>query len=793
MTTCRLCDLPVSDAVTDDSVEGVFCCRGCLEVQRSLGDVAVSDTHTGESTTSIPEDAATTYFVMEGMHCATCEVYLESVANDCDGVYNAEASYAAEAMKLSYDPDTLSTETLRDTLSRTGYTASRRDADGTDTETDTLENRLIVGAALGMMAMLAYVVFLYPRYFGYEPLVALESEDSAHIYGHLAALSAILLLYTGAPILRGAYVSVRTRRPNVDLLVTTAALAAYAYSTGRLLTGHADLYYDVTVVVVLAVTAGTYYEGRIRSRMNGLLTDLTPLQSETAIRENGEVISVDAVETGDRLLVRAGERVPVDGVVRDGSGAVDEALVTGESLPENKAPGDTVIGGTVVTDTPLLIEATGTDSRLDRIVDSLWEVQTARSGAQRFADRLATVFVPLVFFLAVGASVLGLFAGESVQTALLTSLTLLIVSCPCALGLATPLAVASGLRSAAERGVVITTPALFEHVGSVDTVVFDKTGTVTNGEMAVSDVFTTDETTENRLLARAAAVEQYTAHPIARAVTEAAPGVRSDGGTTVPTDTAATDPASPAGDTKLADSVGSVVRHSRGVSATVDGMSVLVGHPDLFTEKGWEIDDALADRTESITTEGNVPVIVGWDGCARGVIAVGDEARDEWAAVATELGDRTVILTGDEGPATQRLAEHPAVDRVFAGIRPDGKAETIRRLAATGTVAMVGDGSNDAPALAAADVGIALEDGTKLAVDAADAVVLNDDLGRLPTVFDVAVATRRRIRENLVWAFVYNGIAIPLALFGFLNPLFAALAMATSSVLVVANSARTAG
>jgi Cu2+-exporting ATPase len=349
----------------------------------------------------------------------------------------------------------------------------------------------------------------------------------------------------------------------------------------------------------------------------------------------------------------------------------------------------------------------------------------------------------------------------------LTGLTVLIVSCPCALGLATPLAVASGLQSAAASGIVVATPALFEHSDEVDTLVLDKTGTITDGEMAVTDVTAPGDADE--MLARASALEAYADHPIGAAVADA--GAELD---------------SPSVD------IDSVESQARGITGTVDGDSVLVGHRSLFAERDWDIPAALTDERATVERRGDVPVVVGWGGRARGLISVGDTPRDDWEDVVTALADtcRIVVLTGDDSAGAQYVREHPAIDEVFAGVPPDGKAETVRRLAADKTVAMVGDGSNDAPALAAADVGIALESGTKLATDAADAVVLEGDIRRVPTVFSVAERTNRRIRENLAWAFLYNGVAIPLAITGYLNPLFAAVAMATSSLFVVANSAR---
>ena len=794
MTSCTLCDLPADPPVTDGDVDGDFCCRGCLEVYRSLGEVDADGLDDlGEETPAEPEhpeDAETSYLAVDGMHCSTCELFLEDLARDREGVYDAEASYAAETMKLTYDPDSVPESELTETVSGLGYRARVRGEEA-DEGVD-LASRLLVGGIFSMMAMTWYALFLYPTYFGFDPIVTLGTFDGAYVYGQLAVVTAIILLYTGRPMLRGAYVSLRTRRPNVDLLVTIAALAAYLYSTGRLLTGGSDLYYDVTIVVVMAVTIGNYYETRIKRATAGLLADLTELQVEEATREGGETVQVTEIAPGDRLLVRPGERVPVDGTVRDGTAAVDEALVTGESIPETKRPGDAVRGGTVVTDEPIVVEAgEDAESTLDRIVGMLWEIQATRPGAQRIADKLATVFVPLVVSIAAIAVAGSLLLGNSVQAAVLVGLTVVIVSCPCALGLATPLAVATGLQSAADSGIVVATAALFEEATDVDTVVFDKTGTLTAGEMAVTEVTAVDRAAADggdpaasgdetdsddrfaageELLARAAAVEQFSSHPIADAITAAADGSAES-------------------------SVDDFAGHTRGVSGTVAGRETLVGHPALFAERGWTLPAAVDESVAEIRERGEVPVVVGWDERARGVLAVGDSLRPETSAVLDRVAaeHRVVVLTGDDSPRAARLEELPAVDTVFAGVPPDGKTETIRRLAADERVAMVGDGSNDAPALAAADVGIALESGTQLATDAADAVVLEDDLGTVPAVFETAARTNRRIKENIAWAFLYNGVAIPLAVTGVLNPLLAAVAMATSSLFVVANSARGQG
>ncbi|WP_436901996.1 heavy metal translocating P-type ATPase [Halovenus halobia] len=765
MATCSLCDLPADPPVTSDDADGEFCCRGCLEISRSLGDVDPDniDNLPDREEPDHPEDAETSYLAVDGMHCSTCELFLEDLACRESGVYDAEASYAAETVKLTYDPDERTQSELAGAVSGLGYSARARDETG-DGGTD-LASRLLVGGLFSMMAMTWYAIFLYPTYFGFDAIVDLGTFDGAYVYGQLAVVTAIVLLYTGRPMLRGAYVSLRTGRPNVDLLVSVAAVAAYTYSTAQLALGGTDLYYDVTIVVVMAVTIGNYYETRIKRKTAGLLSDLTELRVEEATREDGETVPVEEIAPGDRLLVRPGERVPVDGTIAEGTAAVDEALVTGESVPETKTPGDSVRGGTVVTDDPLVIEAdTDTESTLDRLVGTLWDIQATRPGAQRIADRIATVFVPLVLALAVVAAAAGVVLGATVQEAMLVGLTVVIVSCPCALGLATPLAVATGLQAAADRGIVVATAELFEQAPDIETVVFDKTGTLTTGEMTVTSV--KGSASRATLLERAGAVERYSTHPIAAAITEAAD---------TPDTTAE-----------------AVSEHTRGVSGTIAGEETLVGHPDLFAERGWSVPTAVSRKADTIRDRGNVAVVVGWSGAAHGVIGVGDRLREETPAVLETLGSdrRIVVLTGDDRPGTDSLASHNAVDTVYTGVPPDGKTETVRRLAAEGPVAMVGDGSNDAPALAAADVGIALDGGTELATDAADAVILDNKLTNVPVVFETAARTNRRIKQNIAWAFCYNGVAIPLAITGVLNPLLAAVAMASSSLFVVANSAR---
>ena len=767
MTSCTLCDLPVDTPVRGDGVDGTFCCRGCLGVARTLDDPATVAADAAE-TAPDPADAEgeTTFLSVDGMHCATCETFLEAKAARQPAITGAVASYATGTMKVTYDPARVSEADLPERLSGTGYRASLQDHDD-DGETEQI-GRLVVGGFFGMMTMLWYVLFLYPAYLGVDSsllLLDLAGPAGDYLRWNLAVMTAVVLGYTGWPLLRGAYVSLRAGRPNMDLLVTMAATTAFGYSVIAVLLGHAEVYFDVATVIVLAVTVGDYYQDRIRRGAVDRLTEFATHRAESATLrtpDGRETVGVDSLSAGDEVLVQTGDRIPVDGTVLEGQGAADESLVTGESRPVRKTTGDGVLGGALLTDGGLVVEV-GPDaaSTVDRLATLLWDVQSARGGVQRLVDRVAAVFVPLVLVLAGAATAAHLFAGAGLTAALLTGLAVLVVSCPCALGLATPLATAAGIRRALDDGIVVTGESAFATGTDVDVVAFDKTGTLTTGEMELHAAASPPA------MRRAAAVEQFAAHPLAEAVTGAVD--------------------------RIPDSVTDFeTAPGRGVSATVDGERVAVGTVSLFESLDFVVPDALRERYDAAEADGMVPALVGWDGEARDLLVGRDRPRPEWERVVDSLATdhEVVVVTGDSPDAAAGFEAHDGVDEVFAGVPPDAKTAVVERLRARGTVAMVGDGSNDAPALGAADLGIAMASGTKLAADAADAVVTTDALTAVPTVLEVTAETRRRIRQNLAWAFCYNAVALPLALLGALNPLFAALAMAASSLLVVGNSTR---
>ncbi|PSP82299.1 copper-transporting ATPase [Halobacteriales archaeon QS_1_68_17] len=744
------------------------------------------------------------------MHCATCEAFLESVARDRAGVVDATASYVTETVHVEYDPARLSADAIADALSTLGYTARRRDADD-DAATavgysrtretggrgidELLGFRYVVGVIFGTFMLLPYVVLFYPAQlsglFGDGALGRVAGASGIGGGSGLLmlplflVLTGVVLVFTGLPLLRGAYVSLKMRQPNTDLLVALTVVSAFVYSTVALLLGRIDVYYDLTIVVAAGVVAAIFYESLSKQRAMDRLTDLTISRVAETRRYDADgtttTVAVEELEPGDRVLVREGERIPVDGVLAEDGCTVDEAVVTGESLPVSKRAGDEVVGGAVVTSgAAVLAVSDDPSSSIDRLITSVWNSQSGDHGVQRQADRVAARVIPAVAGAAVLAGGWSLLTGAGVPLAALTTLAVVLVGCPWALGLATPLSVATSIEDAVGRGVVVFDETVFERLRNVDVVVFDKTGTLTTGRMEVVEADVPAD-----LLGTVAALERRASHPAAAAIVsafarqdDAAPS--ADGGVDRPTD-------------EQADRVTAFTSHATGVEGVVGGTRVLAGTLDLFAQLEWAVGDDVEARAIEARDAGRLPVVVGRDGRAEGVVVVGDEPRAGWAdtlAALRERGIEVVVLTGDDEAATEFLDAHPAVDHVFAGVPPAGKTATIRRLQSRGQVTMVGDGTNDAPAIATADLGISLGSGTALASDAADISIVDDDLGAVGTTFDLAEAARRRVRQNNALALLYNGVTIPLAVAGLLNPVFAMGAVVTSGGLLAANSFR---
>lgn len=756
-----------------------------------------------------------THLRVDGMYSATCETFLESVAENHDGVTSAEASYITETVRIDHDPNKISESELQDALTTLGYTAylrsnTRQEPNRSDStarksrelhgvrkrrDESILGLRYAAGILFGAFLLVPYVAIIYPAHLApflggmfahFEGAFQLDSAGGFLFLRIYFVMTGVVLFFTGMPILRSAYVGLRTRQPTTDLLVAITALGAYVYSTITVLLGQNDIYYDLAIVVAAAVTAATFYEAAVKKRALNRLTNLTVSQVDTARLSEPDgttEVPVEELSPGDTVLVREGERVPINGTLREGNCLVNEAVVTGESLPIRKHTGDELVAGSIVTENAALIEVSdNSEMGIDQITTAIWDIQSADHGVRRRADQLAVRIVPLVAGAALlgGIATLGL-GGRLVDGLMIPLLTLLVIT-PWALGLATPLSVASSLEQALERGIVIFDETIFERLRKIDVVVFDKTGTLTTGEMDVVDSDIPSEIVDSIVT-----LERRAPHPIAQAVVEAFDtSDEKDRGT-------ADGESIPESNKEEYPSVESFQNHGTGVSGTVGGDDILVGNFDLFIERGWDIDDGLQRRTRNERESGRIPVLVGRDGIAEGLIVVGDDPRDYWAETLSSLDSRDIeiiILTGDHEDATSFLKDHNAVKDVFAGVSPEAKAEAIRRISAEQGVAMVGDGTNDAMALAAADLGISLGSGTALAADAADIAILEDDVRSVETAFDLARAAHKRVKQNLVVALLYNLLVLPLALAGFVNPVFAMGAVILTATALVANSTR---
>ncbi len=760
---CKLCGLPTHTPPVRDNGH-VFCCFGCREVYRCFGgDILAAETREPSPQVTPPLQGTEAFLMIDGMHCPSCEILIKRTAVKVDGILSAAASYATSTAKVVYDPNRIDESELPEALSRSGYHARLRTDNAPEYDERQPLLRLVTAVGLTAVVMMLYLAFFYPTHLGLVDPRDLAPVRWLAFYAApraMLALTTILILYVGMPILRGAWIGFRSRVLNMDCLLAIAILAAYGYSIGQLVIGSLDLYFDVAAVIVAVVTTGRYFEQGAKARATRELTNIIDAWTPTArVRKDGELrnLTVNELKPGDHIVIGEGEAIPVDGVVVDGQGAVDESLMTGEPFPVRRSPGEDVLGGAVVVEGSLeIVVGPRVESQMDNLARILWNVQSSSAGIQGMADRIAQVFVPVV--LVVAALVTGwlLLDGARPGTALLTGLATLIVSCPCTFGLAIPLTTAAAVSTALRHGIIITSADTFEKAPQVDIVAIDKTGTLSMGEMTVVEVIGPPATA-----GYAAAVERLSSHPIAEAI------ARLDSQRT------ATD---------------LDIHPGKGAVATVDGQRVAVGSKSLFATLGWSIPDDLTSLAATITPGEGIVSYVGWDGYTHGAIVTRDRHRPEWEQVVDRLREdkRVVLLTGAEHPS----GYEDRVDEVYAGVPPEAKAAVIRRLRSDGTVVMIGDGSNDAPALAAADLGIAFGTPTALAADAADVVIPGERLDRIFIAFDLINTTRSRVRQNIGWALLYNAVAIPLAVTGILNPLFAALAMSTSSLLVVWNSSR---
>ncbi len=700
-----------------------------------------------------------------GMSCASCAVRLERTLGSQAGVTEAHVNLAANRARLVFDPEAVALEELVAAADKIGYEIAPA-AGGAEAEAveEREQRSWLRRVALAWPLALAVLI------------LSLAAMEEPWARWSAFALTVPVQFVAGWPFLRAAAARARTLSANMDTLIALGTLAAFGYSTVALLTG-GDLYFDTAALIISFLLLGRFFEARARSRASSAVRRLLELGAKEAHLVVGDaevLVPVEQVRVGDVVRIRPGEKVPVDGEVVAGAAAVDESMLTGESVPVEKAEGSEVAGGTIDADGVLTVRTTrvGADTALGQIVRLVEQAQGSGAPVQRLADRISAVFVPIVLGLAAATFFGWWFLAGDPLGGLVAAVAVLIIACPCALGLATPTAIMVGTGRGAERGVLIKGGEVLERSSRVDTVVFDKTGTLTRGKMTLSDVIPAPGMAAEDVLCAAAAAEEGSEHPVGAAVVA---GARERGV-----------------EVRAASEFRAIAGH--GVVARVDGLNVAVGRRRLMAERGLRLPDEIERRAGALEQEGRTAVFAGWDGEVTGLLAVADAPKDEAGAVVADLSRRgltVVLLTGDNERTARAVADELGIDRVLPEVLPEDKVEEVRRLQGEGrTVAMVGDGVNDAAALVQADLGIALGTGTEVAIESSDVTLVSGDLHGVLIALDLSRRTLRTIRQNLAWAFGYNVAALPLAALGLLNPIVAGAAMALSSVSVVGNSLR---
>jgi Cu+-exporting ATPase len=737
--------------------------------------------------------SATMQLGIEGLRCASCVGFIEEALHHTPGVLQASVNVNTGEATVDYLPSMTSLAQLKAAIASTGYTAVKALSDepvdaereAREKEYRELRKRFVVAAVLALAVLALALASFIP---------GLKNIPQQINWIMQFALTTPVLFWSGSRFFVGAWSAFRHRAADMNTLIALGTGAAYTYSTlatffpGLFPEGLRDVYFDTTAIIIALILLGQVLEARAKGQTNEAIKKLMGLQAKTArvVRDGQEIdIPVEEVLVGDVVIVRPGEKVPVDGVVVEGRSAVDESMITGESLPVSKESGDEVIGATINKTGAFRFRATkvGKDTALAQIIQLVQDAQGTKAPIQRLADLVSGYFVPIVMVVAILSFVIWFDLGPQPQLthALVIAVTVLIIACPCALGLATPTSIMVGTGKGAENGILIRSAEALETAHKIDAIVLDKTGTITVGKPSLTDVVARGGFLDDELLRLAASVERSSEHPLAQAIVDGA----SERGLALsnPEDFEA------------------VPGH--GVQATVDGRQVVLGNLKMMERIEAEV-GPLAESEQRLADDGKTPMYVAVDGQAAGVIAVADTVKEDSAqaiAALQRMGLEVVMLTGDNRRTAEAIARQVGVDRVLAEVLPEDKAHQVQLLQAEGkTVAMVGDGINDAPALAQADVGLAIGTGTDVAIEASDITLIKGSLGGVALAIELSKATMRNIKQNLFGSFIYNSLGVPVAagllypFFGILlSPIIASAAMALSSVTVVSNALRLRG
>ncbi|QVK19154.1 heavy metal translocating P-type ATPase [Mycoplasmatota bacterium] len=729
---------------------------------------------------------------ISGMTCASCALAVERALKKMNGINEVSVNFASEKAKVIYDPSITRMSQLKNTISKAGY----QPLDVEDNDVDDEKNRREKEMKILWTKFIVSIVFAIPLlYIAMGHMLKLPIPSFLHPDNYPLNFAVVQLLLVIPIMLAGykfytvGYSKLFRFDPNMDSLVAVGTSAAFVYSlfsVSQIYQGNNEfaysLYFETTGVIIALILLGKYLESVSKGKTSEAIKKLMNLAPKTAIViQDGKeiIIPVDEVETNDLILVKPGEKIPVDGIVVSGHTSVDESMLTGESIPVEKTIDHKVIGASLNKNGLITIKATkvGKDSALAQIIKLVEDAQGSKAPIAKMADIIAGYFVPIVMIIALVSGLLWFISGESVVFSLTIFIAVLVIACPCALGLATPTAIMVGTGKGAEYGVLIKSGEALEITHQIKTVVLDKTGTITEGKPKVTDIIVTSGINENELLQLAASSEKGSEHPLGEAIVNKAI------------------------EEKLTflkvNQFEAIPGH--GIEVTIDGKTVILGNAKLMNDKNIEI--TLYKDSERLAEAGKTPMFIAIDHKLVGIIAVADIVKENSKKAVNQLhsmGIKVVMITGDNKKTAQAIAREVGIDRVLAEVLPEDKAYEVKKLQQEGLkVAMVGDGINDAPALAQADIGIAIGSGTDVAMESADIVLMRSDLMDVPTIFDLSKKTIRNIKQNLFWAFGYNTLGIPIAagllhLFGgpLLNPMIAAFAMAFSSVSVVTNALR---